>query len=81
LISEGSCDTEDWIDDAENSALHQPNISMDTSHCYSSDALTAHLMDNLMFRPLDFTNMSNTVKVLFTEYLRPLFHVTESTRH
>ncbi len=22
MISEGSCDTEDWSDDAENSALH-----------------------------------------------------------
>ncbi len=23
MISEGSCDTEDWSNDAENSALHQ----------------------------------------------------------
>ncbi len=23
MISEGSCDTEDWDNDAENSALHQ----------------------------------------------------------
>lgn len=52
MITEGSCDTEDWSKDAENSAL-QLNIS--TSHCYrevtirrdSLDALTAHLMDNL----------------------------------
>ncbi len=26
MISEGSCDTEDWSDDAENSALHDRNI-------------------------------------------------------
>ncbi len=25
MISEGSCDTEDWRNDAENSALHQSN--------------------------------------------------------
>ncbi len=25
MISEGSCDTEDWSYDAENSALHQCN--------------------------------------------------------
>ncbi len=25
LISEGSCDTEDWSNDAENSALHHRN--------------------------------------------------------
>jgi len=25
LISEGSCDTEDWSNDAENSALHNTN--------------------------------------------------------
>jgi len=25
MISEGSCDTEDWSNDAENSALHQRN--------------------------------------------------------
>jgi len=25
MISEGSCDTEDWSKDAENSALHQRN--------------------------------------------------------
>jgi len=23
MVSEGSCDTEDWNNDAENSALHQ----------------------------------------------------------
>ncbi len=26
MISEGSCDTEDWNNDAENSALHHRNI-------------------------------------------------------
>jgi len=26
MISEGSCDTEDWSNDAENSALHHRNI-------------------------------------------------------
>ncbi len=26
MISEGSCDTEDWSNDAENSALHQRNF-------------------------------------------------------
>ncbi len=26
MISEGSCDTEDWSNDAENSALHHKNI-------------------------------------------------------
>ncbi len=26
MISEASCDTEDWSNDAENSALHQINI-------------------------------------------------------
>ncbi len=25
MISEGSCDTEDWSNDAENSVLHQIN--------------------------------------------------------
>jgi len=25
MISEGSCDTEDWSNDAENSALHHRN--------------------------------------------------------
>ncbi len=25
MNSEGSCDTEDWINDAENSALHHMN--------------------------------------------------------
>ncbi len=25
MISEGSCDTEDWSNDAENSALHNRN--------------------------------------------------------
>ncbi len=25
MISEGSCDTEDWSNDAENSALHDRN--------------------------------------------------------
>jgi len=25
VISEGSCDTEDWSNDAENSALHRRN--------------------------------------------------------
>ncbi len=25
MISEGSCDTEDWSNDVENSALHQCN--------------------------------------------------------
>ncbi len=25
MISEGSCDTEDWSNDAENSALHRKN--------------------------------------------------------
>ncbi len=25
MISEGSCDTEDWSNDAENSALHHGN--------------------------------------------------------
>ncbi len=25
MISEGSCDTEDWCNDAENSALHHMN--------------------------------------------------------
>ncbi len=25
MISEGSCDTEDWSNDAENSALHHKN--------------------------------------------------------
>ncbi len=25
MISEGSCDTEDWSNDAENSALHRRN--------------------------------------------------------
>ncbi len=25
MISEGSCDTEDWSNDAENSALHHSN--------------------------------------------------------
>jgi len=25
MISEGSCDTEDWRNDAENSALHHRN--------------------------------------------------------
>jgi len=25
MISEGSCDTEDWSDDAENSDLHHRN--------------------------------------------------------
>ncbi len=25
MISEGSCDTEDWTNDAENSALHHRN--------------------------------------------------------
>jgi len=27
IISEGSCDTEDWSNDAENSALHHRNYS------------------------------------------------------
>ncbi len=26
MISEGSCDTEDWSDDAENSASHHRNV-------------------------------------------------------
>jgi len=26
MVSEGSCDTEDWSNDAENSALHHMNI-------------------------------------------------------
>jgi len=27
MISEGSCDTEDWSNDAENSAFHQEYIT------------------------------------------------------
>ncbi len=27
MISEGSCDTEDWSNDAENSALYQYNLN------------------------------------------------------
>ncbi len=27
MISEGSCDTEDWSNDAENSALHHRNTA------------------------------------------------------
>ncbi len=26
MISEGSCDAKDWINDAENSALHEKNL-------------------------------------------------------
>ncbi len=28
MISEGSCDTEDWSNDAENSALHHMNKTL-----------------------------------------------------
>ncbi len=31
MISEGSCDTEDWSNDAENSAFHQRNILQNTA--------------------------------------------------
>ncbi len=36
MISEGSCDTEDWSNDAENSALNHIQIlnNIQIEHCY-----------------------------------------------
>ncbi len=34
MISEGSCDTEDWSNDAENSALHHRNIQLQLENSY-----------------------------------------------
>ncbi len=35
MISEGSCDTKDWNNDAENSALHQGiNYNLKHNHNY-----------------------------------------------
>ncbi len=46
MISEGSCDTEDWSNDAENSALHHRNKLYFTIYSHRNSYLIVIIFHN-----------------------------------
>ncbi len=73
MISEGSCDTEDWSNDAENSALHHRNKNNTFKLCYKKNTAILNFNNIYCFyRILNQINaaflrirlLSNTVKNL-----------------
>ncbi len=53
MISEGSCDTEDWSNDAENTALHHRNkLHIKKKNCFNVKHLNGSVYGNGMHRLL-----------------------------